>query len=646
MFINNFWTKQPFLRILLVSIYTVSISICVLAPTIIYYSSLHEGLKQLLYTSEEILKIFAEEATFPLLVKSDQDADVIVRRAARFPDIQCLRIITPEEAILATSCPQMLEGPSETLVTAVTAAATAPYDTASEHQQNENIGRVELIVSLQRAYHTSTATALDAAVPIVVATMLMSLVLVRVSGSMLSPLAEIVGFLRAEAPTQTTPPRISLHAPAEVHVIRDALQSMRERIATDTERLREYAEELQKMVDQRTVQLTEALSEAEDASRAKTLFIANVSHELRTPLQAIILHSSILNITRCTPETMRKLEESRQSITQASAQLLLLIEQLLDASKIHATGSVNLNYSHFEMQPFIAEIVTTIAPTLCGENRLSVHLDDALTQVYCDRMRLFQIASNLIRNADKFTRGGTISVSFERASNANWWRMRVADTGIGIKRQDIERIFEPFFQGGPRAGAVDEGIGVGLWITRNIVTALGGSIYVDSKIGSGTTMDVLVPDAPLLLRDSDALFNVEEEAVSAPMHPQPPLRVLFAEDEAIIRRALVMFLHDAGFVVDVCEDGARATQLLEQQGEVYDMLVLDERMPHCRGSQILAMVRDQMDMQIPVILLTGNESDVLQRECALRQATLIHKPIKPDTLIAEIRAHVARSKSA
>ncbi len=632
--------RQPFLRLLLVALLGVSVMIGVLAPPIVYYSSILEARNHVISSATEMLGVFADEAVYPLLVKSSEDALILARRITRFPDIYCVRIIAADGTRLASACqPEPQSHATETLSTQVSAGASANLkDTQERH---EIIGEIILTVSLARAYKTSSATAIDAAIPIVVLTVMMSVVMVRVSMRMLRPLADIAGFLR-DTEAQGDPPIIAPRAPVEVHVIRDAVQTMRKRIADDTERLLEYAGGLQAMVDQRTRELNDTLAQVLASSRAKTLFIANVSHELRTPLQAIILHTRLME----NAQTPLNGVDNLRIINQAASHLLDLIEQLLDVSRIQAKETVKLNYTCFCLDAFLEEAVATIAPTLSGNNRLCVqeHTESSvgspLPEIECDRTRLLQVVFNLLRNADKFTVLGTLSLSIEPDVQPGVIRIRVADNGIGIPPEDLDSIFEPFFQGEPPKGMVDQGVGIGLWLTRNIVDAMGGSIKVRSTPGHGTTFDVLIPQSDPRTQEPAKPHRAKLPAQqpSAAVVPESPLRVLLAEDEDIIRLPLVIFMKEAGFQVDECADGAQALSLFKTKAMTYDVIVLDQRMPHTTGTEILIMVRTELHLETPVILLTGNENKQIERDCERYNATLFYKPIQPDVIIAHIRA--------
>jgi signal transduction histidine kinase/CheY-like chemotaxis protein len=425
-----------------------------------------------------------------------------------------------------------------------------------------------------------------------------------------------------------------------VHVIYGAIEAMRERIAENNGRLQEYANDLETMVSVRTRDLERARDEAERANRAKTLFLANVSHELRTPLQAIILHARLIGGS-ADPAVLRA---SIDTILRSSSHLLELIEQLLDLSKAETGHALEVSYSSFSLGELIEEVASAIRPTLSPGNTLAVSCDAPL-EVVSDRTGLVQILYNLLRNADKFSRDGHLAIRLERLVDPDRALLTVADDGIGIPVEHIPRIFDPFFQGETVRGTVSSGIGIGLWLTKRIVDALGGRIEVFSTPGVGSTFRVEIPVAPAgeAIPQPGTSSAADRRTVASPPPATRAIRVLFAEDEDVVRGAMSIFLREAGFLVDECADGLSALAMLESGPARFDAIVLDQRMPGHTGLEILRTLRDVLKSQTPVILLTGNETSELLAEASRYSATLVAKPIQPERLIAAVIQSVDRA---
>jgi CheY-like chemotaxis protein len=253
-----------------------------------------------------------------------------------------------------------------------------------------------------------------------------------------------------------------------------------------------------------------------------------------------------------------------------------------------------------------------------------------------------QVLYNLLGNADKFTKDGHIAVRLDRLTDPDRALLTISDDGIGIPAEHISRIFNPFFQGETVRGTVSSGVGIGLWLTKRIVDALGGRIEVSSTPGVGTRFRVEIPVAPT--DDSNTRPGtpptVDRGTAATPAQANQTIRVLFAEDEEVVRGAMSIFLREAGFSVSECADGLSALAMLESGPARFDAIVLDHRMPGHTGLEILRTLRDVLDSATPVILLTGNETSELLVEASRYGATLVAKPIQPERLIEAVARSV------
>lgn len=252
-----------------------------------------------------------------------------------------------------------------------------------------------------------------------------------------------------------------------------------------------------------------ARSAAEDASRAKSAFLAGISHELRTPLNAIIGYAEILKEDSEAIENDLAAADAAK-IARASRHLLSLINDLLDHSKIEA-GKMDLFVEATALTPLVAEAADTVRPMVeANGSRFEVSIDPDLGAVPVDAMRLKQCLLNLLSNAAKFTHGGSVQLFARRVilPGASRIRLEVSDTGIGMSPDAVSRLFSPFVQADSSTAARFGGTGLGLSITRALVEAMGGSISVASTEGAGSTFTILLPcpdAAAAPLPDSTAL---------------------------------------------------------------------------------------------------------------------------------------------
>lgn len=261
--------------------------------------------------------------------------------------------------------------------------------------------------------------------------------------------------------------------------------------------LEEYKNHLEDMVLERTAELEQKnreLSEAnwrlQEVDRLKSIFLASMSHELRTPLNSIIGFTGIMlkgMAGKLNPEQEKQMNIVKNSATH----LLNLINDILDISRIEA-GRIELALEEFRLKDVIEEVVNSFA-TMAGEKGLKISADvhqDAV--LFSDKRRVKQVLMNLLSNAVKFTEKGGVSVCADLIDGDNV-EVRVSDTGIGIKDEDMHRLFEPFQQVGASLTKRHEGTGLGLYLTKKLSMLLGGGISATSQYGKGSEFVFTVP---------------------------------------------------------------------------------------------------------------------------------------------------------
>ena len=258
------------------------------------------------------------------------------------------------------------------------------------------------------------------------------------------------------------------------------------------EELRSYRDHLEELVAQRTVELAVARDRAEAADRLKSVFLATMSHELRTPLNSIIGFTGLLAQGMGGPVTE---EQARQlgMVKSSASHLLSLINDVLDLSKIEA-GQIELEMTSFDLGAAIRRVADLVKPLAEKKGlALAVAADADVGGVTSDRRRVEQVLLNLLSNAVKFTDAGEVTVRAARRGAD--YEIGISDTGVGIKPEQLPKLFRPFQQldSGPTRRA--EGTGLGLSISRNLAEKLGGSLSVASEWGHGTTVTFVLPAA-------------------------------------------------------------------------------------------------------------------------------------------------------
>ena len=244
-----------------------------------------------------------------------------------------------------------------------------------------------------------------------------------------------------------------------------------------------------------TLKLQEAKKAAEKANHAKSIFLAKMSHELRTPLNAVIGYSELV-IEMMEPEkASSQKEKDLKRINAAGKHLLSLVNDVLDLSKIES-NTIELHEERFEIDDFCNQIVATCEPLVkTNGNNFNVQIAPSLGHITGDETKLRQVILNLISNAAKFTRNGTVTLAARRKQlgSGNWLEIQVTDTGIGIAREDIDKLFQSYSQASAETAARYGGTGLGLAISQKLCALMGASISVSSEPGRGSIFTVRIP---------------------------------------------------------------------------------------------------------------------------------------------------------
>ncbi len=372
--------------------------------------------------------------------------------------------------------------------------------------------------------------------------------------------------------------------------------------------------------------------EAERTSQARADFLARMSHEVRTPLNGILGVAQLLkeNVV----EDVQK--EQVAVLCSCSEHLLAVLNDILDFSKIEQ-NKFKINKSNFHVVDTIRAIERIYRP-LCQEKGLALIINSGVSEeivLNSDPVRLNQIVFNLLNNAVKFTSEGTISVSVELVikSQKSWLKFIVSDTGIGIAKSDLQRIFEPFVQAEMSAVREFGGSGLGLSIVKNLVELLGGWIHVESKLGQGSCFSFSLPieeenqesvsALPMSFADNQQLFDWRPN-------------VLLVEDNKTNAFIAKAFCEKYGLDVDWAEDGKNALNLVKLNR--YDLILMDNQLPVMDGIEVTRIMKEKLGVTSPIYACTADGMEQTQMAFIAAGAEyVIVKPIREDAFLQALK---------
>lgn len=501
---------------------------------------------------------------------------------------------------------------------------------------------VELLVSLQPMRQAIWRTTRETGLLLLIVLGLFLWISHHAAQRIARPLLRLNHLMGRMAENPNLPERAALDGPNELVQLSSSLNYMIERLQERDHELRQYREKLEHLVELRTKALLHATQEAQQASRAKSDFLARMSHEIRTPMNAIVGLGKLLLKTPLNAHQ----RDYQEKVIAASDMLLALINDILDYSRIEA-GKLEVERIDFELEQVLRSVHSQLV-LRAQQKGLQLHFDTADNvprQLRGDPLRLTQVLVNLTNNAIKFTEHGQIVVrtsTLAQHEDSVQLQFCVQDSGMGIPAERLNQLFTPFTQVDGSITRRFGGSGLGLAICRQLVELMGGHIDVHSQEGQGSCFFF---DVTLQRGSSDALpaalHPAQAPSATLDFAPIAGARVLLVDDVELNRTVALAFLQETGVQVDVATNGLQALAQVQQQA--YDLVLMDIQMPDMDGLSATRAIRKIPHLKnLPIVAMTAHAMEG-DRERSLQAGMQDHltKPINPDALYAALLHWIA-----
>ncbi len=385
--------------------------------------------------------------------------------------------------------------------------------------------------------------------------------------------------------------------------------------------------------------------QAASANKAKSEFLANMSHEIRTPMTAILGYADVLGDLVRLNQQDEEYSEAVQSIQRSGKHLMMIINDVLDLSKIES-GKLDVERQPCAIVETVGEVYTTMRMGAMRKGLdFNIRFETPFPKTLVgDAYRVRQILLNLVGNAVKFTQSGSIDIVLN--DDGEHLRFSVIDTGVGIPEDSVDALFDPFEQLDTSVSRTHEGTGLGLTISQHLAHLMGGEIRVGSTLGVGSVFTLVLPrDCPEGVR---VLESIEESFGQSVSVAEPEARggrdetgvILLAEDGLDNQRLITHLLRKAGYEIVIANNGQEAIDRFVASPERFDLILMDMQMPVLDGYSATRKIRE-MGYRVPIIALTAHALDGARKDCLDAGCDeYLTKPIDREKLYHVMEHHI------